>query len=151
MTETRLHEVHSTAAPAEFVADCLVVGADASAAAIGNQQLYEQPDTEASARPADPTLHTLLYRYVFFAWLFKDAGRGCQFQRAAAWRHNVEQARWLPTYMRRYCLTGLLLVSLGCATELSAPLLSVLFFLPGLVTVLMTTVAFVGWVRLRSS
>ena len=38
---------------------------------------------------------TLLYRYFFFGWLFKDVNRGNLLERAAAWRHNREQARWL--------------------------------------------------------
>lgn len=42
---------------------------------------------------ADPAFRTLLYRYLFFAWLFKDASRGNLFERAAAWRHNQPQAR----------------------------------------------------------
>jgi hypothetical protein len=108
-------------------------------------------DTYTPARPADPGLRSLLYRYFFFAWLFKDAGRGNLYERAAAWRHNVEQARWLTTYMRRYAVSGLLLVAMGGATEPLAPLLSVLFFVPGLMTVPMTAVAFVGWLWLRTN
>jgi len=45
---------------------------------------------------------TLLYRYFFFGWLFKDVNHGNLLERAAAWRHNRAQARWLPTYLRRW-------------------------------------------------
>ena len=38
---------------------------------------------------------TLLYRYFFFGWLFRDVTRGNLFERAAAWRHNQAQAHWL--------------------------------------------------------
>ena len=107
-------------------------------------------DSCPTATPAGPGLRTLLYRYFFFAWLFRDAGRGTLYERAAAWRHNAEQARWLPTYMRRYLVSGALLVALGGLTEPLAPLLSVLFFVPGVVTVPMTAVAFVGWLWLRA-
>ncbi len=45
---------------------------------------------------------TLLYRFFFFGWLFKDASRGDLFERAAAWRFNQSRAHWLPTHMRRW-------------------------------------------------
>lgn len=38
---------------------------------------------------------TLLYRYFFFGWLFKDASRGNLFERSAAWRFNQAHAHWL--------------------------------------------------------
>ena len=60
---------------------------------------------------------SLLYRYFFFAWLFKDASRGNLFERSAAWRHNREQARWLPTYMRRWFWCGAVLYGLGGVVE----------------------------------
>lgn len=108
------------------------------------------PETVTSTHPEGLALRTLLYRYFFFAWLFKDVGRGKLLERAAAWRHNVEQARWLPTYMRRYIICGLLLVALGDLAEPLAPLVAVCFFVPGVVMVPMTAVAFVGWLWLRS-
>ena len=52
------------------------------------------------------TFGTLLYRYFFFGWLFRDVNRGTVLERAAAWRHNQAQARWLPTYMRRWLWCG---------------------------------------------
>ena len=45
-------------------------------------------------------LRRLVYRYWFFGWLFEDVNRKGLFERAAAWRHNQEQARWLPTILR---------------------------------------------------
>ena len=42
---------------------------------------------------------TLLYRYFFFGWLFRDVTRGNLFERSAAWAHNKSQAHWLLTYM----------------------------------------------------
>ena len=107
-------------------------------------------DTSTPARSASPALRTLLYRYFFFAWLFKDAARGTLYECAAAGRHNAQQARWLPTYMRRYIVCGLMLVALGGVVEPLAPLVAVWFFVPGVVTVPMTAVAFVGWLWLRA-
>lgn len=48
---------------------------------------------------------TLLYRYFFFDWLFRDFDDGCvgnAFARAAVARYNYRQAGWLPVYIRRW-------------------------------------------------
>ena len=94
---------------------------------------------------------TLLYRYFFFGWLFKDVNRGNLLQRAAAWRHNREQARWLPTYMRRWFWAGLLCFALGNAVEalLGAPGASVLFYLPAALAVPVAAVIVAAWLGLR--
>src|SRR4051812_15330795 len=63
------------------------------------------------------SFRTLLYRYFFFGWLFKDVNRGNLLERSAAWRYNREQARWLPTYMRRWMWCGLFFYSLGAVVE----------------------------------
>jgi hypothetical protein len=60
-----------------------------------------------------PTFRTLLYRYFFFGWLFKDASVGDLFERAAAQRHNRQQASWLPVYMARWLCCALILYGLG--------------------------------------
>src|SRR5262245_46562915 len=62
------------------------------------------------ARPMHPkastgapeALHSLLYRYFFFDWLFRDVNRGSVLERAAAWRSNQEMRRYLPIYLRRW-------------------------------------------------
>lgn len=56
---------------------------------------------------------SVLYRYFFFGWLFRDAGQGSITERRAAWRHNLIQARWLPTYLRRWLALGALSFSGG--------------------------------------
>lgn len=61
--------------------------------------------------------HTLLYRYLFYGWLFRDVNRGSVFERANAWHHNRAQARWLPTYMRRWATSGLLWFGAGALLE----------------------------------
>ena len=95
---------------------------------------------------------TLLYRYFFFGWLFRDVTRGNLFERAAAWRHNQEQARWLPTYMRRWLWCGLTSWALGYFVELvlGAPMLSVLFYLPSVLAVPINAVIAVAWVGLKA-
>ena len=92
----------------------------------------------------------LLYRYLFFGWLFQDIGRQKNlFERAAAWRHNREQSRWLPLYMLRYTVLGLLLLGLGLLVESLSPVLSAFFYVPGTMTVPMLVVAGVAWTGLQ--
>ncbi|MBA3625283.1 MAG: hypothetical protein H0W48_12710 [Methylibium sp.] len=93
----------------------------------------------------------LLHRYFFFLWLFQDVNRGSRFQRAAAWRHNQAQAQWLPTYMRRWVVMGLVLYGLGAVIELvlAMPVMSALFYTPGVLSVPVTVVLGVAWLGLR--
>ena len=99
-----------------------------------------------------PALNALLYRYFFFDWLFEDASRGSRLERAAAWRHNCHQARWLPTYMRRWLVCGLVLYCVGGLFEmvLGASLLSMLFYVPSALSVPVNAVIAVAWVGLRT-
>lgn len=59
----------------------------------------------------------VVYRYFFFGWLFRDAGRGSPAQRRDAWRHNLTQARWLPTYLRRWLTLSALFFLFGAVAE----------------------------------
>jgi hypothetical protein len=101
---------------------------------------------------ADPAFRTLLYCYFFFAWLFKDASRGNLFERTAAWRHNQQQARWLPTYMRRWLGFGLMLFGLGSLIELTlnSPTLSACFYVPGARSVPINAVIGAAWLGLKA-
>lgn len=94
---------------------------------------------------------TLLYRYFFFGWLFRDVNRGNVIERAAAWRHNRTQARWLPTYMRRWLACGVFLYGLGQLFELlvGAPGLSVLFYVPSALSVPVNAVIGAAWVGFK--
>ena len=97
------------------------------------------------------SFRTLLYRYFFFGWLFRDASSGSRFERAAAWRHNQAQARWLPTYMRRWLVVGLLLYGAGCFVEgvLGAPLASSLLYVPSALSLPVNAVIAVAWAGLK--
>jgi hypothetical protein len=99
-----------------------------------------------------PTFRTLLYRYFFFGWLFRDVSRGTRLERAAAWRHNQAQARWLGTYMRRWFGSGLLLYAMGLSIEigLGAPLLSAFFYVPGALSVPINAVIGAAWIGLKA-
>lgn len=95
---------------------------------------------------------TLLYRYFFFGWLFKDVTRGTLFERAAAWRHNREQARWLPVYLWRWMGWGLFFYGLGGVVEiiLESPVLSMLFYVPSALSVPVGAVTLAAWVGLKA-
>jgi hypothetical protein len=111
-----------------------------------NEQPIAQP-VPASAL----AFRTLLYRYWFFAWLFRDAQRGNRLERAAAWRHNREQARWLPTYMRRWLVTGVISFGVGLVIEQlgGAALLASFFFVPSAMSVPVNAVIGVAWLGLK--
>lgn len=100
----------------------------------------------------DATFHSLLYRYFFFGWLFRDVTRGTLFERAAAWRHNREQARWLPTYMWRWLCWGLAFYALGGILELGldAPALSMLFYVPSALAVPVNAVIGAAWIGFKA-
>ena len=110
-------------------------------------------DVRAPAQPVSTTMpfSTLLYRYFFVGWLFKDVNHGNLLERAAAWRHNREQARWLPTYMRRWVWCALVFYALGQFVEsvLQAPGASVLFYVPCALAVPVNAVICAAWVGLR--
>lgn len=97
------------------------------------------------------SFRTLLYRYWFFAWLFRDAGRGNRFERAAAWRHNREQARWLPTYMRRWLVTGAIsfIAGLGIEQMGGTAVLASFFFVPSAMSLPVNAVIGVAWLGLK--
>ena len=101
--------------------------------------------------PASAGFTQLLYRYLFFAWLFRDASRGTLFERAAAWRHNQGCAHWLPVYMRRWLWLGLVFFALGWLVEagLQSPGASACFYVPSILTVHFNVVAGVAWLGLR--
>ncbi|MFI4939660.1 MAG: hypothetical protein ACHP7O_04850 [Burkholderiales bacterium] len=81
---------------------------------------------------------TLLYRFLFFDWLFVDMTKAKNlFERNAAWQHNRAMRMHLPLYLRRWSvLTGLDL-GLGCVFEklLEIQLAAAWFFTWSCVTV----------------
>ena len=100
----------------------------------------------------ETAFRTLLYRYFFFGWLFMDASRGSLFERMAAWRHNQSQARWLPTYMRRWVWCGLMLYGAGHLVELmfNSPGLSAFFYVPSALVVPVNAVIGAAWIGLKT-
>jgi hypothetical protein len=93
---------------------------------------------------------SLLYRYLFFGWLFRDASQGTVWERSAALRHNKEQAHWLLTYIRRWVVLGGILLAVAAFTELvlRAPLLSAFFYVPTALTLTVSSLTTYFWLAL---
>lgn len=117
-----------------------------------------EPSAAAGCHPGvdpdaqTPAFRTLLYRYFFFGWLFMDVSRGSLLERAAAWRHNRQQARWLPTYMRRWLWCGIVLYGFGGLVELAlgSPTLSAFFYVPSALSVPINAVIGAAWLGLKT-
>ena len=100
----------------------------------------------------DASFLSLLYRYWFYGWLFRDADRGGRAEREAALNYNRERAVWLPTYMRRWVVLGSGFYCTGCAFEWAGlTKAATLAFLPVCVAASVLTVAAAGWLLLRGT
>jgi len=108
--------------------------------------------TTAENRPQALPLRTLVYRYFFFGWLFRDVNRGSLLERAAAWRHNRAQCRWLKVYMKRWLVCSGLFYALGAGAELlfGAPQLSAMFYVPSAVGASINAVIGAAWLGLKT-
>lgn len=111
-----------------------------------------RPKNSHTVPVQDAPFRTLLYRYFFFGWLFRDASRGNGFERMAAWRHNQSQARWLPTYMRRWLWCGVVFYGAGHFVELivGSPGLSAFFYVPSAMSVPVNAVLGAAWIGLKT-
>jgi hypothetical protein len=85
--------------------------------------MFADRDSRPDARPGDGpgldglSFRTRLYRYFFYAWLFRDADRGSSLERSAALRHNLSQAKWLPLYLLRWFIGGAVILALEMLSE----------------------------------
>jgi len=99
----------------------------------------------------DESLRSLLYRYWFWAWMFADMSRARDaYQRAAAWRHNVAQRRYLTIYMRRWLVLCALNFAVGGVLEkpLALMLPAAVFYTNFCLAVCVFAFAFIGWLFL---
>lgn len=94
---------------------------------------------------------SVLYRYFFFSWLFRDVARGTLFERAAAWRHNQAQSHWLPTYLWRWTVLSLSLFAAGCLSALyfNGHWICIPFYILFSVALPVCSVILVTWLGLR--
>lgn len=113
-------------------------------------------DTRTRSAGVDPpseagSLRERLYRYFFYGWLFRDADCGTPLERAAALRHNVRQARWLPTYLLRWAIVGASLAALQFASErlAASPALGAAFAVLLVLVILFELVTAICWAFLK--
>jgi hypothetical protein len=80
--------------------------------------MLARPDSDSERRLDDGLrFRTRLYRYFFYAWLFRDADCGSSLERSAALRHNLAQAKWLPLYLLRWLIGGGVILGLEMLSE----------------------------------
>ena len=94
---------------------------------------------------------TLLYRFIFFDWLFKDVSAARSvIERHAALQHNKYMSRYLPLYFRRWTFMATFDFGLGCLFEraLQATVLSAYFFTWSCVTAAGVVVIATAWIFL---
>jgi len=94
---------------------------------------------------------SLLYRYFFFGWLFRDANRGNRWERYAAWRHNQAQAHWLLTYLKRWLVVDCSAFAVGSLSALvfQGHWICVPFYVLFSVAIPVSSVIVVAWLGLR--
>lgn len=100
---------------------------------------------------AELRFRTLLYRFIFFDWLFQDVGGArTAIERYAATQHNRRMSKYLPVYMRRWSFLTALDFALGFLVErlLQATLLSAWFYTWTCITATGTVVIAVAWIFL---
>ncbi|HEX4843742.1 MAG TPA: hypothetical protein VFV57_08715 [Limnobacter sp.] len=61
--------------------------------------------------------HSVLFRYFFFQWMFRDVNVREVYQRSAALRHNRAQRHHLKVYLWRWLVVMLLMYGLGAIFE----------------------------------
>jgi len=95
---------------------------------------------------------SVIYRYFFFSWLFKDASKGNVFEQAAAVRWNKANAHWLFTYLRRWAFLMVLFYCLGILFEavLRLPVVSAFFYVPSVISITINSVisVMIAWLKL---
>lgn len=116
--------------------------------------MANNPDHEGSetvAAVAELPFSTLLYRFMFFDWLFRDLSSTRDlYERHAALQHNRRMCIYLPTYLRRWSFLTAFDFGLGLLFEraLQASLLSAWFFTWSCVSLTGMVVISVAWILL---
>jgi hypothetical protein len=99
---------------------------------------------------ADEPLWSLVYRYWFWGWMFRDVNEGDLLRRASSWRHNVAMRACLPVYMWRWlaCTAATALVAQGVEASTAPPVLPALFYTGSIMAVIVFGIALVIWMFL---
>ncbi len=104
-----------------------------------------QPDRSGEA------FYLLVYRYLFFDWLFRDVNVGSSLERAEAWRFNREMRHYLPIYLRRWMILVASSYALGALFEnwLSLGNAAALFYCVTCLSLAMSLLIVRSWLGLR--
>jgi hypothetical protein len=108
----------------------------------------DPPPSQPGAGAPEISFWRLLYRFLFFDWLFADVSAARNgFERHAARQHNRRMSRYLPVYLRRWSVLAAFDFALGFLFEriLQASLLSAVFFTWSCVTLTGMVVITVAW------
>ena len=102
-------------------------------------------------RDRNLSLRDGVYRYFFFGGLFRDADSGSGVERAIALRHNRNQAKWLPVYMLRWAVGGVVILALETLSEhvTSQPVLSAALAVALVFVVLFLLITTICWMFLH--
>jgi hypothetical protein len=118
------------------------------------QRPAPQPAPPTVPAPSELPFRTLLYRFIFFDWLFRDVSAARDlYERHANWQHNRRMCVYLPTYLRRWSFLTAFDYALGCLFEraLQASLVSAWFFTWSCVTLTGMVVISVAWLCLANA
>lgn len=120
--------------------------------AIMSDSYHPQPSRHDSV--AEIPFRTLLYRFMFFEWMFADLSAARDlFERHAALQHNRHMCRYLPVYLRRWSVLTACDFGLGMLFEraLQASLLSAWFFTWSCVSLTAMVIISVAWIFLSNA
>jgi hypothetical protein len=109
-------------------------------------------DSRTDAPEPELPFRALLYRFLFFDWLFRDvSSTRTLLERHAARQHNRRMSRYLPVYLRRWSFLTAFDFALGmlCEKVLQAGLLSAWCFTFSCVTLTGVVVITVAWLILN--
>jgi hypothetical protein len=116
--------------------------------------MTQQHDQSTETAVAEMPFSTLLYRFMFFDWLFRDIGAARNlYERHAAVQHNRRMCKYFPTYLRRWSFFTAFDFGLGFLFErlLQASVLSAWFFTWSCVTLTGMVVISVAWFFLANA
>lgn len=111
---------------------------------IDQDSQHSLPNEPAPEMP----FRRLLYRFLFFDWLFRDVSAARdRIERHASLQHNLRMSRYLPIYLRRWSFLTAFDFGLGMLFErvLQASLLSAWCFTWSCVTLTGMVVITVAW------
>jgi hypothetical protein len=112
-----------------------------------------EPNPPVPAATPEMPFSRLLYRFLFFDWLFTDVSAARNLvERHAACQHNRRMSRYLPVYLRRWSFLTAFDFGLGCLLEriLQTSIVPALFFTWSCITFTGMIVITVAWAFLSN-